>query len=53
MLLDDFLLDELATSLLLDSTDDFTLEFLMLELEVSFDEALLDDEPLILELFID
>ena len=52
MLLDDFLLDELATSLLLDSTDDFTLEFLMLELEVSFDEALLDDELFTLELFL-
>ena len=48
MLLD----DELATSLLLDSTDDFTLELLMLELEVSFDETLLDDELFTLELFL-
>ena len=52
MLLDDFLLDELATSLLLDSTNGFTLELLMLELEVSFDEALLDDELFTLELFL-
>ena len=52
MLLDDFLLDELATSLLLDSTNCFTLELLMLELEVSFDEALLDDELFTLELFL-
>ena len=52
MLLDDFLLDELATSLLLDSTNGFTLELLMLELEVSFDESLLDDELFTLELFL-
>ena len=48
----DFIDDELTTSLLLDSTNGFTLELLMLELEVSFDEALLNDELFTLELFL-
>ena len=48
----EFIDDELATSLLLDSTNGFTLELLMLELEVSFDETLLDDELFTLELFL-
>ena len=48
----EFIDDELATSLLLNSTNGFTLELLMLELEVSFDETLLDDELFTLELFL-
>ena len=48
----EFIDDELATSLLLDSTNGFTLELLMLELEVSFDEILLDDELFTLEPFL-
>ena len=48
----EFIDDELATSLLLDSTNGFTLELLMLELEVSFDEILLDDELFTLDPFL-
>ena len=47
----DFIDDELATSLLLDSTDDFMLElFLLLEILLELDFLL--DELLMLELFL-
>ena len=52
----DFIDDELATSLLLDSTDDFLLELFTLELFLLLDEILLEldfiiDERLTIELF--